>query len=242
MKLHTVPLSPRLPLFLLTLFSLVNLQFPSMLLACQMRLHMGALLVFCKRQLSLNSIVVSQFLLRGKMALSFRGKQISRPHTVAWNELFELQHEDGYWECTDRLSSFLNLDVDFFANVFLKEKGIRSFGVKAHADILRLVATLLVLQLIRVKKLAVGQLLESLLRLKESQEPRYQHTPMYWEAVKRAVAWACRTDRQYPCVCSRLEIGRDWESSTRQLLGCDSPHPYSPLKPVLERRTGVSVM
>ncbi|ROL50464.1 V-set domain-containing T-cell activation inhibitor 1 [Anabarilius grahami] len=44
-------------------------------------------------------------------------------------------------------------------------------GVKAHADILRLVATLLVLQLIRVKKLAVGQLLESLFRLKESQEP-----------------------------------------------------------------------
>ncbi|XP_026074209.1 poly [ADP-ribose] polymerase 4-like isoform X5 [Carassius auratus] len=158
--------------------------------------------------------------------------------TVAWNELFDLQHEDGYWECTDRLSSFLNLDIDFFANVFLKEKGIRSFGVKAHADILRLVATLLVLQLIRVKKLAVGQLLESLLRLKESQEPR----PMYWEAVKRAVDWACRTDRQYPCVCSRLEIGWDWESSTRQLLGCDSPHPYSPLRPVLERRTGVSVM
>uniref|UniRef100_A0A8C2HS11 Poly [ADP-ribose] polymerase n=1 Tax=Cyprinus carpio TaxID=7962 RepID=A0A8C2HS11_CYPCA len=76
-----------------------------------------------------------------------------------------------------------------------------------------------------------------------SQEPRYQHTsscsaviyscifgsmafysspfrPMYWEAVKRAVDWACRADRQYPCVCSRLEIGWDWESSTRQLLGC----------------------
>lgn len=49
-------------------------------------------------------------------------------------------------------------------------------GVKAHADILRLVATLLVLQLIRVKKLEVGQLLESLFRLKESQEPRYKHT------------------------------------------------------------------
>ncbi len=49
-------------------------------------------------------------------------------------------------------------------------------GMKAHAEILRLVATLLVLQLIRVKKLEVGRLLESLLRLKESQEPRYQHT------------------------------------------------------------------
>uniref|UniRef100_A0A8C1UVM7 Poly [ADP-ribose] polymerase n=1 Tax=Cyprinus carpio TaxID=7962 RepID=A0A8C1UVM7_CYPCA len=94
-------------------------------------------------------------------------------------------------------------------------------GVKAHAEILRLMATLLVLQLIRVKKL---------------------EEPMYWEAVKRAVDWACRTDRQYPCVCSRLEIGRDWESSTRQLLGCDSPHPYSPLKPVLERRMDVLVM
>ncbi|KAK9969169.1 hypothetical protein ABG768_027366 [Culter alburnus] len=170
--------------------------------------------------------------------LSVRADKTSRPGTVAWNELFELQHEDGYWECTERLSSFLNLDVDFFASVFLKEKGIRSFGVKAHADILRLVATLLVLQLIRVKKLAVGQLLESLFRLKESQEPR----PMHWEAVKRAVDWACRTDRQYPCVCSRLEIGRDWESSTRQLLGFDSPNPYSPLKAVLERRVGVSVM
>uniref|UniRef100_A0A673GBL8 Poly [ADP-ribose] polymerase n=1 Tax=Sinocyclocheilus rhinocerous TaxID=307959 RepID=A0A673GBL8_9TELE len=164
-------------------------------------------------------------------------KPISRRDKVAWNELFELQHEDGYWECTDRLSSFLNLDVDFFANVFLQEKGICSLGVKAHAEILRLMATLLVLQLIRVKKLEVGQLLESLLRLKESQEPR----PMYWEAVKRAVDWACRTDRQYPCVCSRLEIGRDWESSTRQLLGCDSPHPYSPLKPVLERRMDIFV-
>ncbi|XP_048050208.1 protein mono-ADP-ribosyltransferase PARP4-like isoform X2 [Megalobrama amblycephala] len=176
------------------------------------------------------------FPLKKRKKSLFLGKQISKPGTVAWNELFELQHEDGYWECTERLSSFLNLDVDFFANVFLKEKGIRSFGVKAHADILRLVATLLVLQLIRVKKLAVGQLLESLFRLKESQEPR----PMHWEAVKRAVDWACRTDRQYPCVCSRLEIGWDWESSTRQLLGCDSLNPYSPLKAVLERRVGVS--
>ncbi|XP_056321137.1 protein mono-ADP-ribosyltransferase PARP4-like [Danio aesculapii] len=166
-------------------------------------------------------------------------EELGRPDTaVPWNELFELQHEDGYWECTGRMSRFFSLDVDFFANVFLKEKGIQSLGVTAHADILRLLATLLVLQLIRVKKLAVGRLLESLLRLKESQEPR----PMYWEAVKRAVDWACQTDRQYPCVCSRLEIGRDWESSTRLLLGCDSPHPYSPLKPVLERRMGFSVV
>ncbi|XP_073711181.1 protein mono-ADP-ribosyltransferase PARP4-like [Misgurnus anguillicaudatus] len=158
--------------------------------------------------------------------------------TVAWDELFQLQHEDGYWECTGSLSNFLKLDVDFFANVFLKEKGICSLGAKAHADILRLVATLLVLQLIRVKKSAEGKLLQSLFSLKDSEGPR----PMHWEAVKKAVDWACWADKQYPCVCSRLEFGWDWESSTRQLLGCDSPLPYSPLVSVLERRVGVWVI
>ncbi|KAA0715889.1 Poly [ADP-ribose] polymerase 4 [Triplophysa tibetana] len=159
-------------------------------------------------------------------------REVYRSPLIAWDELFQLQHEDGYWECTGRLSSFLNLDIDFFANVFLKEKGICSLGAKAHADILRLVATLLVLQLIRVKKLAEGELLQSLFSLKESQGTR----PPHWETVKKAVDWACWADRQYPCVCSRLEFGWDWESSTRQLLGCDPPRPYSPLIPVLERR------
>ncbi|XP_051998661.1 protein mono-ADP-ribosyltransferase PARP4-like [Xyrauchen texanus] len=158
--------------------------------------------------------------------------------TVAWEKLFELQHKEGYWECTGRLSSFLRLDIDFFANVFLKEKGICSLGVKAHMDILRLVATLLVLQLIRVKKLAEGELLQSLFKLKESQGPR----PLHWESVKKAVDWVCWADRQYPCMCSRLELGWDWESCTRQLLGCDSPLPYSPLIPVLERRAVLTIM
>ncbi|XP_065105064.1 protein mono-ADP-ribosyltransferase PARP4-like isoform X2 [Paramisgurnus dabryanus] len=169
------------------------------------------------------------------MLMSFmQVRRRSFEDTVAWDELFQLQHEDGYWECTGSLSSFLKLDVDFFANVFLKEKGICSLGAKAHADILRLVATLLVLQLIRVKKSAEGKLLQSLFSLKDSEGPR----PMHWEAVKKAVDWACWADKQYPCVCSRLEFGWDWESSTRQLLGCDSPLPYSPLISVLERRVG----
>ncbi|XP_073710917.1 protein mono-ADP-ribosyltransferase PARP4-like [Misgurnus anguillicaudatus] len=165
-------------------------------------------------------------------------QETHRRDIVAWGELFQLQHEDGYWECTGRLGSFLSLDIDFFANVFLKEKGICSLGAKAHSDILRLVATLLVLQLIRVKKSAEGKLLQSLFSLKDSEGPR----PMHWEAVKKAVDWACWADKQYPCVCSRLEFGWDWESSTRQLLGCDSPLPYSPLIPALDRRVGLSVI
>lgn len=40
-------------------------------------------------------------------------------------------------------------------------------GVKAHADIMRLVATLLVLQFMRVKKLEEGELLRTLFSLEE---------------------------------------------------------------------------
>ncbi|XP_036396735.1 protein mono-ADP-ribosyltransferase PARP4 [Megalops cyprinoides] len=87
---------------------------------------------------------------------------------LSWGELFDLQHQDGYWECTGRLGSILGLDIEFFANVFLKEKGIISLGVRAHADILRLVATLLVLQLMRVMGLAEGSLLKTLFRLQEA--------------------------------------------------------------------------
>ncbi|XP_036417467.1 protein mono-ADP-ribosyltransferase PARP4 isoform X2 [Colossoma macropomum] len=166
------------------------------------------------------------------------GEQYRRPDRINWEEIFDLQHQDGYWECTGRLSRFLGLDVDFFANVFLKEKGICSLGVKAHADILRLVATLLVLQLMRVMKMTEVELFQSLFRLTDSPEPR----PACYEAVKKAVDWVCWADRQYPCVCSRLEFGWDWESCTRQLLGLDSLHPCSPLTSVLQRSAQISVM
>uniref|UniRef100_A0AAY5ET45 Poly [ADP-ribose] polymerase n=1 Tax=Electrophorus electricus TaxID=8005 RepID=A0AAY5ET45_ELEEL len=139
--------------------------------------------------------------------------------------------QDGYWECTWRLSTFLGLDVDFFANVFLKEKGICSLGVKVHTAILRLVATLLVLQLVRVKMVLGVELFHSLMHLANAPKSR----PACWEAVQRAVSWAQGADRQYPCVCTRLELGWDWESCTRQLLGLDAPPPHSPLLPVLQR-------
>uniref|UniRef100_W5LBE1 Poly [ADP-ribose] polymerase n=1 Tax=Astyanax mexicanus TaxID=7994 RepID=W5LBE1_ASTMX len=165
-------------------------------------------------------------------------ERLRSPDGINWEELFTLQHQDGYWECTRSLSRFLGLDIDFFANVFLKEKGICSLGVKAHADILKLVATLLVLQLMRVKKMVDVELFQSLFRLSESPEPR----PACYDAVKKAVDWVCWADRQYPCVCSRLEFGLNWESCTRQLLGLDSLPPCSPLIPVLQRSTGISVM
>ncbi|XP_076120229.1 protein mono-ADP-ribosyltransferase PARP4-like isoform X2 [Alosa pseudoharengus] len=151
--------------------------------------------------------------------------------SASWEQLACLQRPEGYWECTEEVGLLLGVDLNFFANVFLKEKGISSLGPKAQADILRLVSTLLVLQLVRVRKLVQGELLQSLFRLRDPP----QHSSSEWEALKRAVDWVRWADRQYPCVCSRLEFGRDWESSTRQLLGFDRPHPLSPLNPLLER-------
>lgn len=36
--------------------------------------------------------------------------------------------QEGYWELTTDLGDFINVDVDVFANVFLKSKGISSLG------------------------------------------------------------------------------------------------------------------
>uniref|UniRef100_A0AAQ5Y9D9 Poly [ADP-ribose] polymerase n=1 Tax=Amphiprion ocellaris TaxID=80972 RepID=A0AAQ5Y9D9_AMPOC len=143
--------------------------------------------------------------------------------TTAVIIIFVLQ--EGYWELTPELGKLLHVSVDVFANVFLKKKGILSLGVKAHEDILKMLATLLVLQLLRLEKREEGKLLRTLFSLEESSEPRSAH----WEALKRAVDWVCWADRQYPCIYSRLEFGFSWESSTRQLLGYEDIPPFSAL-------------
>ncbi|XP_077946715.1 protein mono-ADP-ribosyltransferase PARP4 isoform X2 [Gasterosteus aculeatus] len=145
---------------------------------------------------------------------------------LKWTNVFLMQHSEGFWELTTQLGELVNVDVDLFANEFLKNKGIRSLGVRAHTDILRLLATLLVLQLMRVEKLEEGKLLRTLFSLDESPPPR----PARWEEVKRAVHWVCWADRRYPCVYSRLEFGLSWETSTRQLLGFEGLPPFSALR------------
>ncbi|KAI3355671.1 hypothetical protein L3Q82_004263 [Scortum barcoo] len=144
---------------------------------------------------------------------------------LRWAKIFQLQNSEGYWELTTELGELINVDVDVFANVFLKKKGIHSLGVKASEDILRLVATLLVLQLMRMEKLEEGKLLRTLFCLDDPSGPR----PERWVDVKRAVDWVRWADRQYPCVYSRLEFGLSWESSTRQLLGFEDLPPFSSL-------------
>uniref|UniRef100_A0A3P8PBF0 Poly [ADP-ribose] polymerase n=1 Tax=Astatotilapia calliptera TaxID=8154 RepID=A0A3P8PBF0_ASTCA len=151
-------------------------------------------------------------------------------------DLIEAYSLEGYWELTTELGELLNVNVDLFANVFLKNKGIHSLGVTAHKDILRLVATLLVLQLMKVDKLEEGKLLRTLFCLEEASQPER------WEQVKKAVDWVCWADRQYPCVYCRLEFGLSWESATRQLLGYESLPPFSPLCGLDLQRTTARVL
>ncbi|XP_037542180.1 protein mono-ADP-ribosyltransferase PARP4 [Nematolebias whitei] len=142
-----------------------------------------------------------------------------------WTQIFKLQDSDGYWELTTELGQLIHLNVDVFANEFLRKKGIRSLGSRAHADILRMIATLMVLQLMRVEQLEEGKLLRNLFHLEEASGLR----PERWDQVKKAVDWVRWADWQYPCICSRLELGLSWESCTRQLLGFNKLPSFSPL-------------
>ncbi|XP_054908980.1 LOW QUALITY PROTEIN: protein mono-ADP-ribosyltransferase PARP4-like [Poeciliopsis prolifica] len=140
---------------------------------------------------------------------------------LKWTKIFQLQQADGYWELTVELGKLINVNVDVFANVFLKNKGIHSLGSKVNEGIRRLVATLLVLQLMREEKLEEGKLLQSLFDLKEPTGSR----PERWDQVKKAVDWVRRANWQYPYACRLLDLGPSWEASIYQLL--NEFHSYS---------------
>ncbi|XP_061580075.1 protein mono-ADP-ribosyltransferase PARP4 isoform X2 [Cololabis saira] len=154
---------------------------------------------------------------------------------LKWTKIFQLQKPEGYWELTAELGELINLNVDIFVNVHLKNKGIHSLGVQAHTHILRMVATLLVLQLMRLENMEEGKLLRTLFCLEEATRLR----PKHWQEVKEAVNWVRWADHQYPCICSRLEFGLSWDSSTRQLLGYEGLPPFSSLRGLELQKTGI---
>ncbi|XP_054829757.1 protein mono-ADP-ribosyltransferase PARP4 [Eublepharis macularius] len=131
--------------------------------------------------------------------------------TVSWPQLCKLQNQDGYWQLTPELGTLLELDVDHLVNVSLTKRGIQSLGPKGKEKLLQLIATLLVLQVIRFKQLE-GLTFKSLMKLNDWPPSRA------FDAVKKAVEWAKRTHRQFPAICQRLELGKDWDSATKKLL------------------------
>lgn len=53
---------------------------------------------------------------------------------------------------------------------------------------------------------------------------------IHWalEKIKKASEWVRRTEGQYPSICQRLELGKDWDSATKQLLGIQPINTTSP--------------
>uniref|UniRef100_A0A8C8SAS2 Poly [ADP-ribose] polymerase n=1 Tax=Pelusios castaneus TaxID=367368 RepID=A0A8C8SAS2_9SAUR len=124
--------------------------------------------------------------------------------------------QDGFWNLSPELGDILDLDVDYLTNIFLAKKGIRSLGPKGK-EVLQLIATLLVLQFIRYKQPLEGITFKSLMKLDDSSTSSASHWA--FDSLKKAVEWVRRVDRQFPAICRRLELGTDWDSATKKLLG-----------------------
>ncbi|XP_066476989.1 protein mono-ADP-ribosyltransferase PARP4 [Tiliqua scincoides] len=140
--------------------------------------------------------------------------------TVSLPQLFQLQHQDGFWQLTAELGTLLELDVDHLVNVSLAKKGIRSLGPKGKEQLLQLIATLLVLQVIRFR--LGGLAFKSLVKLNDS------FRTWSYESIKKAVECARKIDRQFPGICQRLELGKDWDSATKKLLCIETTEDFPP--------------
>ncbi|XP_078305685.1 protein mono-ADP-ribosyltransferase PARP4 isoform X2 [Panthera onca] len=154
---------------------------------------------------------------------------------VPWTKLFSLQTEDGFWKLTSELGFILNLNTNIL-NSFLEQKGIRSLGIKGSERLLDLIATFLVLQFLRTKLEQKGIVFKSLMKLDDASISR--NIPWAFEEIKKASEWVRRTEGQYPSICQRLELGQDWDSATKQLLGIQTIDTTSPLHRVLNYNQG----
>ncbi|XP_075054979.1 protein mono-ADP-ribosyltransferase PARP4-like isoform X2 [Mixophyes fleayi] len=132
----------------------------------------------------------------------------------SWSSLSALQSQDGFWQLTPELGKLLRINVGYLSEVFLIKNGISSLGSRGTEEIYKLIATLLVLQIIRIYNLLDEIKFKSLMKLDQSLP-----TSLSYPSIKRAIEWAVKTDRQYPGICNRLGLGKDWDHATRQLLG-----------------------
>ncbi|XP_009888954.1 PREDICTED: poly [ADP-ribose] polymerase 4 [Charadrius vociferus] len=137
--------------------------------------------------------------------------------SVNWKEIFALQNQDGSWNLSLQLGKILKFDVDHLINNFLIRKGIQSLGPNGKEKLLQLIATLLVLQFIRCTKELKGIVFKTLMKLDDSSNSSGVHWAC--ELIKKAMQWVRRAERQFPSICYRLELGKDWDSATKKILG-----------------------
>lgn len=49
------------------------------------------------------------------------------------------------------------------------------------------------------------------------------HSGVHWafESIKKATEWVKRVEGQFASICYRLELGKDWDSATKKILGIE---------------------
>ncbi|XP_040278398.1 protein mono-ADP-ribosyltransferase PARP4 [Bufo bufo] len=145
------------------------------------------------------------------------GMRMKRPLQIpSWPSLSSLQSQEGYWLLNQELGVLLNINVSYLTENLLVKKGITSLGARGIDTLHKLIATLLVLQLIRARNIVSGVKFKTLIKLDQSVPKRLQYP-----SIEKAIEWAVKADRQYPGICMRLGLGKDWDQVTCQLLGLE---------------------
>ncbi|XP_073518514.1 protein mono-ADP-ribosyltransferase PARP4 isoform X3 [Phyllobates terribilis] len=152
-----------------------------------------------------------------------------QPAPPSWSSLSSLQSQEGFWPLNQELGTLLNINVCYFTADFLVKKGIKSLGTRGIDSIQKLIATLLVLQIIRAHNILSEIKFKTLMKL----DPSIPRSSLY-PSIEKAIEWAIKSDRQYPGICMRLGLGKDWDHATRQLLGLDPISTTSDLHSVSE--------
>ncbi|XP_073439175.1 protein mono-ADP-ribosyltransferase PARP4 isoform X5 [Dendrobates tinctorius] len=152
--------------------------------------------------------------------------QAARP---SWSSLSSLQSQEGFWLLNQELGTLLKINVTYFTTDFLVKKGITSLGARGIDSVQKLIATLLVLQIIRAHNILHKIKFKTLMKL----DPSIPTSSLY-PGIEKAIEWVVKSDRQYPGICMRLGLGKDWDQATRQLLGLDPISTTSDLYSVSE--------
>ncbi|XP_077154465.1 protein mono-ADP-ribosyltransferase PARP4 isoform X3 [Ranitomeya variabilis] len=147
----------------------------------------------------------------------------------SWLSLSSLQSQEGFWLLNQELGTLLKINVSYFTTDFLVKKGITSLGARGIDSIQKLIATLLVLQIIRAQNILRKIKFKTLMKL----DPSIPTSSLY-PGIEKAIEWVVKSDRQYPGICMRLGLGKDWDQATRQLLGLDPVSTTSDLYSVSE--------
>ncbi|BFZ25340.1 hypothetical protein BsWGS_28378 [Bradybaena similaris] len=142
-----------------------------------------------------------------------------------FDKLLDWQSQQGSWKLGEPLDQLLGVNSQQCRSI-LVANGLRSLGSTATEHIEDLIATILVLFSIseflkpgflpsEVSASALSKVVDQLTAGFDEEtwskfSLPYEKVQKMKEAVRKAYMFCCKTERQYPCVYSILELGTNW--------------------------------